>query len=304
MSSPFIRRTGIRLFGAALLFICLTIANSQAQQSDSHKNLRCEGFTKLGPPSWSADGRIVFAGDCGGRQGMYVFDLDDNSLKELPTRGLVAKWPRWSHTAKEIAFTASDAKEQRDIYLLDVSSGKITRLTSDGSHGGIMSWSPDDQWLGIYGPSDREWNIFRLRRDGSEKIRMNSDNNHRYFNITWSPDGKSYLYTASEAIFLQHNEAEKPARVTPERIHAVMPHWAPDGRTLAFDGNGGDGWEIYLIRPDGTGLVRLTSNDTLDSNASWAPDGKRFAHQCAVDGAAGLCLLELATHRSEPLFHP
>ena len=26
-----------------------------------------------------------------------------------------------------------------------------------------MSWSPDDEWLGIYGPSGDQWNIYRLK---------------------------------------------------------------------------------------------------------------------------------------------
>ena len=66
-------------------------------------------------------------------------------------------------------------ESQRDIFLLDVASGEITQITDDGAHGGIMSWSPDDQCLGIYGPSvaGNEWNIYRLDRDGRKKTRLN-----------------------------------------------------------------------------------------------------------------------------------
>ncbi len=165
-----------------------------------------------------------------------------------------------------------------------------------------MSWSPDDQWLGGYGPTGEDWNIFRLRRDGRKKIQINRDNDYRYFNITWGPDGKSYLYTATDAIFLQAGKASEPVRVTPEGIHAVMPHWSPDGKSFAFDGNAGDGWELYLIRLDGTGLTRLTKNDTLDMNASWSPDGKQIAYQCDDGGVSSLCILNLRNRQTKPLF--
>ena len=293
----------IRWSLAALLILIPTNACAQPVTKESRQRT-CTDFTGLGPPSWSVQNRIAFTGDCGGRQALYVLDAADGSLTELPTGGLAAEWPRWSHSAKEIAFTVVVNEGQRDIFLLDVSSGKTTRLTDDGSHGGTMSWSPDDQWLGIYGPTGDDWNISRLRRDGSEKVRINRDNDHRYFNITWSPDGESYLYSASKAIFRQHNAAGKPVRVTPEGIHAVMPHWSPNGKLLAFDGNAGDGWELYLIKPDGTGLTRLTTNDTVDMNASWSPDGKRIAYQCDDDGVTSLCIHDLATRQSEPLFQP
>ena len=72
-----------------------------------------------------------------------------------------------------------------------------------------------------------------------------------------------------------------------------MPKWSPDGTHIAFDGNAGDGWEIFLIKPDGTGLTRLTRNDTLDANASWSPDGTRIVHQCQRNETRTLCLLAL-----------
>ena len=115
---------------------------------------------------------------------------------------------------------------------------------------------------------------------------------------------ESYLYMATDAIFLQGKKAKQPLRVSPESIYAVMPHWSPDGESVVFDGNGGDGWELYLIRPDGTGLTRLTKNDTVDSNATWAPDGRRLAYKCTIDGVSTVCVLELETRQTEALFLP
>ena len=50
--------------------------------------------------------------------------------------------------------------------------------------------------------------------------------------------------------------------------------WSPDGRRIAFDrgGNGG----IYVMRANGTGLRRLTTN-ALDTEPTWSPDGRWIA---------------------------
>jgi TolB protein len=59
----------------------------------------------------------------------------------------------------------------------------------------------------------------------------------------------------------------------------VTPSWSPDGSTIAFATSSfGDpeSGEIYTVRPDGTGLRRLTRNGVWDTSPDWSPDGKRI----------------------------
>jgi TolB protein len=37
------------------------------------------------------------------------------------------------------------------------------------------------------------------------------------------------------------------------------------------------GWEIYSMKPDGSGVVRLTNSPGLDYLSSWSPDGKQIS---------------------------
>ena len=65
------------------------------------------------------------------------------------------------------------------------------------------------------------------------------------------------------------------------------PNWSPDGNWLAFSrehephmgktGSTAYRRDIYLIRPDGTGLQRLTRLDGANIEPAWSPDGKRIA---------------------------
>jgi Tol biopolymer transport system component len=84
------------------------------------------------------------------------------------------------------------------------------------------------------------------------------------------------------------DEFEGPARPTPTPVTnstqtAFSGTALPSGR-IAFvstrDGNA----EIYVIRPDGSGLTRLTSNPATDGGPALAPDGTKIAFHSNRDG--------------------
>jgi Tol biopolymer transport system component len=86
--------------------------------------------------------------------------------------------------------------------------------------------------------------------------------------------------------------------------------WSPDGNRLAFEtefhlGNGPD---LYLVRPDGSGLRNLTNNPTItpkrfegSSDPAWAPDGSRilFIEDQIIDGEFGLDLYTIRPDGSD-----
>jgi hypothetical protein len=72
---------------------------------------------------------------------------------------------------------------------------------------------------------------------------------------------------------------------------AWEPAWSPDGVWIAFrssNGNGGD--SIFAVRPDGSGLRRLTdaSDTRSDAQPAWSPDGKRLYFWTTTWGWGGL----------------
>ena len=79
--------------------------------------------------------------------------------------------------------------------------------------------------------------------------------------------------------------------------------WSPDGQWLAFNVAPGGGFneQIYIVRPDGTGLRRLTdggkANNFLDG---WSPDGRfiAFSSNRRDPSATDSYLCEVATGQS------
>ena len=58
------------------------------------------------------------------------------------------------------------------------------------------------------------------------------------------------------------------------------PSWHPDGKRLIFASNIADpkgrDFDIYMIKLNGTGLERITYNNTFDGFPMFSPDGKHL----------------------------
>src|SRR5918992_4356015 len=69
--------------------------------------------------------------------------------------------------------------------------------------------------------------------------------------------------------------ATEPLRLTDHPADDSGPAWspfdvaAPDGQRLAFESNRDGDYEIYAMRPDGSGVTRVTSNSATDANPAW-----------------------------------
>jgi TolB protein len=64
--------------------------------------------------------------------------------------------------------------------------------------------------------------------------------------------------------------------LTNDPTHDRWPAWSPDGVWITFTSNREQVKKIYLIRPDGTGLKRLSAPNVGydDRYSTWSPDGR------------------------------
>jgi dipeptidyl aminopeptidase/acylaminoacyl peptidase len=101
---------------------------------------------------------------------------------------------------------------------------------------------------------------------------------------TFSPDGSRIAFVTNISglpqVWTMPATGGYPSLVTSFDDPVGFVTWSPDGKFLAFNVAPGGGFneQIYVIRPDGTGLRRLTdggkANNFLDG---WSPEGRFIA---------------------------
>jgi Tol biopolymer transport system component len=70
-------------------------------------------------------------------------------------------------------------------------------------------------------------------------------------------------------------------RITPFGVGAFSVNWSPDGRLIAFNSDLTQDPQIYVVHPDGTGLLQLTQPTDGDSSFTpvWSPDSTKLLFQ-------------------------
>ena len=128
--------------------LCIVDLNTSSEKCYPTK--RC-----LGDLSWSPDGdQIAFTAimsperDCSswhtGNLAVYVFDVKIEEYRILVED---AAEPAWSPDGSRIAFSSTRDSNREDIYIIDLESNQIQRITDDPDSDFSPVWSPDGKQL-------------------------------------------------------------------------------------------------------------------------------------------------------------
>jgi Tol biopolymer transport system component len=101
----------------------------------------------------------------------------------------------------------------------------------------------------------------------------------------YSPDGTRIAFASDRGgydsrIWVVRADGTHLRSITPPRITAGLPDWAPDGTHIVFTG-GTHVPFIGLVQPDGSGLRRI---GPVVCCAQYSPDGKKFSVHADAPG--------------------
>jgi len=170
-------------------------------------------------PWWQGDGRAVWVTRTA--WGRTWLEARDPATGAVTHRWEPPAWARWGRLSTPVAspdgatvYVSMQADGNRDLYAVDVASGRLARLTRGASLEIDLTLSPDGRWLVYASDADGVYDLY-ARRVG--------------------------------AIAGPSRAAGRTVRLTRVVTGAFSPAVSPDGRWLTYVGWGRDGWDLYTL---------------------------------------------------------
>ena len=189
-----------------------------------------------------------------GEIGIFVANLDGTAEYPLTaSSGSLDYNPAWFPDGQSIVFT-SERDGSAELYRVNVNGSGLTRLTNDPAYDDQPSVSPDGS----------EIVFVSTRGGGTADLWVVNTNTLAVRPLTSGPGGD------------------------------FRPAWSPDGNWIAFSSDRASNmpmargrWEhldvndIYIVRPNGTGLKRFQNSEHSCGSPKWTLDSRHVVAYCA-----------------------
>lgn len=261
------------------------------------------GHTRF--PLWSPDRtRIAFAtqvNERGDGWDFWVMSADGTGARRLCS-GIVGKSGRdWSPDGRRIALTRTDAGNM-DVYVVEVATGRLTRLTTAAGEDRDPAWSPDGAHIAFTSERDGNREVYVARSDGGNARRL-TDDPTKDSSPVWSPDGSRILFVSArtgtpELHSMKADGLGVEKLTSGAHSSSDVPRWSPDGSRIAFQIAEGSRYDIGVLRLRDRQQRVLVGTPHNDGSYTWSPDGTRLAYISGPGGAETLHVVDVESSRS------
>ena len=209
-------------------------------------------------PSVSSTGRIATMRYDGHSAELVVIDEGKPAHAILHRDDALILAPQWSADGKEIV-----AGVGRFTGFLDFTVGN--KKTFDPVNGGAR--------------------VAILNADGSGYRELTSGANNNAF-ASFAPDGKQIVYRTigPEGLGLRIMNLADKSVTKLTSVWDNFPLWSPKGDRIAFVRRLGRDFQVFTIKPDGTGEKQLTHVRGNHAHLAWLPDGEHLLFTSSMKG--------------------
>jgi serine/threonine-protein kinase len=292
-------------------------------------------------PAWSPDAKqLVFSSEevetpynTLGTGTLWTVDVSGKTPSQVTidrneARDFGVYQPAWSPNGSRIAYWVNIGG-QRDLESVPVSGGIPVKITDDIALDWAPVWAPDGKH--IYFASDRggAMGLWRVAIDEASG-RTNGSPEPIAAGVDVDMDLPHLSRDGRALIFRSKIESVNPASVEFDPVAGrigtatLLQHRSgilaptdvsPDGKWLALVNVPDRRQDLFLMRPDGTGLTRLTDDEARDWSPRFTPDGtglvffsnvsgKYEAWSVRLDGSGRTQLSDVASGIAFAMFAP
>ena len=242
-----------------------------------------------------AQTRIAFVGGQGKVKELYVMDLDGARLRPLTADQSLVLSPAWSPEGSLMLFTSYRGGTGPQLYVISSEGGREYLISGRPGLNTCPSYSPDGREILCTLSQDGNPEVYMLDARGGSPRRL-TDSPSIDTSPCWSPTGREIAFTSDRTgtpqVYVMDREGGNVRRLTYDVEYTDSPAWSPRGDRIAFVARTGAGFDIYLCRPDGSGL-RLAVSGGSNENPRWSPDGRHLLFASNRDSIPGLYVTDL-----------
>ncbi len=255
-----------RTLSAAAVFLLLVACSGGTSSDRPQPTARVSASPSIPlgtrSPVTSLSGRIVFDNF----DDVWSINADGTGLTRLTRSPGPDFDATWSPDGARIAFR-SERNGDPEIWLMNADGSGQRQL----ARGLSPAWSPDGSRIAYTSPG----RLSIMNADGSGQHRVPHTDGGEY--PSWSPDGKRIAFNSN----LSGDHLMSIVDVDGSHVvdlsgvgEGWQVDWSPDGRSILFTSQRDhpDNYtDIYVMRPDGSGVERLTNAGAY--TPAWSPDG-------------------------------
>jgi len=252
----------------------------------------------------SPDGKMTaYIKDGESLSDVYLLPLNGSWPARITTdRPLAAYWddeiPAWSPDGKWLAFGI-----RGHVHLMPCEGGLPRKITDFATSASGPRFMPDSHGLIVSVERNDADQLLLTDIDGCWPRALTTDTGGDHWDPRPSPDGRYIVYTLRrfddlnrlDIVLLEIETGKSITLYGKPSTRALSAKWSPDGQWIAFIAQETERDEIYLVRPNGEGLHRLTDTGHDVFQFEWSPNGKQLIVIFNRNGAFDLSLVEAET---------
>jgi TolB protein len=225
-------------------------------------------------PTWSPDGQwIGYVSFQNRLSAVYVQRLSTGQQQLVSARAGVNDAPAFSPDGKQLALTLSGSGGNLDIWLLDLATQRLTRLTDDPAIDTEPAWSPDGR--SIYFTSDRAGGpqIYKLDLANPSRVQRITFGSSYDARPQISPDGRNLAFITLDGNNYRIAVQELSSGTVTVLSHGHLdqsPSFAPNGASIIYASRDGDMDTLQTVSVDGLVTQRLSDQGGVREPV-WGP---------------------------------